>query len=223
MSGYFITFEGGDGVGKSVQIFCLYEHLKGKGYEVVMTREPGGTRGAEIIRDILLSGQAQQYGPVIEAALFTAARIDHVTEVIVPSLQEGKVVLCDRFIDSTRVYQGLNNKVDSSILSVLERVSLNGIMPNLTFLLDISAEYAMERVNTRRFLESVNYIRKKAEPIDYFEKDNLEIQEQRRQAFLRLAEQEPHRFRVIDATNTIHVVADQIKSICDQAFMDHFI
>ncbi|VEJ45347.1 dTMP kinase [Bartonella vinsonii] len=223
MSGYFITFEGGDGVGKSAQVHNLYEHLKGRGYEVVMTREPGGTRGAEAIRHILLSGQAQQYGPLIEAVLFTAARIDHVTEVIAPALQEGKVILCDRFVDSTRAYQGLNDKVSSSTLSILERVALNGIMPNLTFLLDISAEYAMERANTRRSLESVNYISKKAETIDYFEKDNLEIQEQRRKAFLRLAEQEPHRFRVIDATDTMRVVADQIKSICDQAMMDHFI
>lgn len=184
-----------------------------------MTREPGGTLGAEIIRHILLSGQAQQYGALIEAALFTAARIDHVTEVITPYLQEGKVVLCDRFIDSTRVYQGLNDKVSSSTLSLLERVALNGIMPHLTFLLDISAEYAMERANTRRFLE----VKKKTETVDYFEKDNLEIQEQRRQAFLRLAEREPHRFRVIDATDPMHVVADKIKNICDQAMMDHFI
>ncbi|OPB34794.1 dTMP kinase [Bartonella taylorii] len=222
MSGYFITFEGGDGVGKTIQISFLADHLMDKGYKVVMTREPGGTLGAEIIRHILLSGQAQQYGSLIEAALFTAARIDHVTEIIAPSLQEGKVVLCDRFIDSTRVYQGLNDKVSSSILSVLERVALNGIMPHLTFLLDISAEYAMERANARRFLKNVSYINKE-EMIDYFEKDNLEIQEQRRKAFLRLAEQEPHRFRVIDATDTMRVVADQIRNICDQAMMEHFI
>ncbi|GAA4663989.1 dTMP kinase [Bartonella pachyuromydis] len=221
MSGYFITFEGGDGVGKTVQINCLYKHLKDKGYEVIMTREPGGTLGAEIIRHILLSGQAQQYGPLIEAALFTAARIDHVTEVIAPALQKGKIVLCDRFVDSTRVYQGLNNKVNSSTLSVLELIALNGIMPHLTFLLDIPAEYAMERANTRRFLENENYREEKAETIDYFEKDNLEIQEQRRQAFLRLAEQEPHRFRVIDASDTMHVVANQIKNICDQAMVEH--
>lgn len=222
MSGYFITFEGGDGVGKSEQVYRLYEYLKEKGYEVVMTREPGGTLGAEIIRHILLSGQAQQYGPLIETALFTAARIDHVTEVIAPDLQEGKIVLCDRFIDSTRVYQGLNDQISSAILSVLERVALNGIMPHLTFLLDISAEYAMERVNTRKFLENENYIKKK-ETVDYFEKDNLEIQEQRRKAFLRLAEQEPHRFRVIDATDPAYIVADKIKNICDQAMMDHSI
>ncbi|WP_208440970.1 dTMP kinase [Bartonella raoultii] len=223
MSGYFITFEGGDGVGKSVQIHRLYEHLKDKGYDVVMTREPGGTPGAEAIRHILLSGQAQQYGAFIEATLFTAARIDHVSEVIAPALQEGKVVLCDRFIDSTRVYQGLNGKVSFSTLSILERIALHGVMPHLTFLLDISAEDAMERANMRRILENNNYKEKKVETVDHFEKDNLQIQEQRRQAFLQLAEQEPHRFRVIDATNAMRVVADQIKNICDQAMMEHFI
>ncbi|EJF85975.1 dTMP kinase [Candidatus Bartonella washoeensis] len=211
MSGYFITFEGGEGVGKTTQISLLGQYLCSKGYDVVTTREPGGTPGAEAIRHILLSGQVQHYGSLIEAVLLTAARIDHVTEVIVPSLKKGKIVLCDRFIDSTRVYQGLNDTVSSSTLSTLEHIALNGIMPNLTFLLDIPAMYGMERANLRR---------KKTTMIDYFEKDNLEIQEQRRQAFLQLAKQEPHRFRVIDATGTVEVIAHQIKDICYQAILD---
>ncbi|WP_375623621.1 MULTISPECIES: dTMP kinase [unclassified Bartonella] len=211
MSGYFITFEGGDGVGKTVQISLLAESLSHQGYDVVTTREPGGTPGAEAIRHILLSGQAQQYGPLIEAVLFTAARVDHVTEVIAPSLQKGKIVLCDRFIDSTRVYQGLNNTVSSSLLAVLECIALNGILPHLTFLLDMPAMCGMKRANLRR---------KKTEEIDYFEKDQLEIQEQRRQAFLQLAKQEPHRFRVIDATGSVEAIAHQIKNICLQILLD---
>ncbi|MGF7157694.1 dTMP kinase [Bartonella heixiaziensis] len=211
MSGYFITFEGGEGVGKTTQISFLAQYLCSRGYDVLTTREPGGTAGAEAIRHILLSGQAQHYGSLIEVVLLTAARIDHVTEVIIPSLKKGKVVLCDRFIDSTRVYQGLNNTVSSSTLSALECVALNGIMPNLTFLLDIPATCGMERANLRR---------KKAETIDYFEKDNLEIQEQRRKAFLQLAKQEPHRFRVIDATGAVEVIAHQIKDICSQVMLD---
>ncbi|WP_375625837.1 MULTISPECIES: dTMP kinase [unclassified Bartonella] len=211
MSGYFITFEGGDGVGKTVQISLLAEFLSHQGYDVVTTREPGGTLGAEAIRYILLSGQAQQYGPLIEAVLFTAARVDHVTEFIAPSLQKGKIVLCDRFIDSTRVYQGLNNTVSSSLLAVLECIALNGILPHLTFLLDMPAMCGMKRANLRR---------KETEEIDYFEKDQLEIQEQRRQAFLQLAKQEPHRFRVIDATGSVEVVAHQIKNICHQVLLD---
>ncbi|WP_375613423.1 MULTISPECIES: dTMP kinase [unclassified Bartonella] len=211
MSGYFITFEGGEGVGKTVQISLLAESLSHQGYDVVTTREPGGTPGAEAIRHILLSGQTQQYGPLIEAVLFTAARADHFHEVIAPSLQKGKIVLCDRFIDSTRVYQGLNNRVSSSLLSVLECIALNGILPHLTFLLDMPAMCGMKRANLRR---------KKTEEIDYFEKDQLEIQEQRRQAFLQLAKQEPHRFRVIDATGSVEAIAHQIKNICHQVLLD---
>ncbi|WP_273788943.1 dTMP kinase [Bartonella sp. ML70XJBT] len=213
MSGYFITFEGGDGVGKTVQISLLAEYLSYQGYDVVTTREPGGTPGAEAIRHILLSGQAQQYGPLIEAVLFTAARTDHVAEIIAPSLQKGKIVLCDRFIDSTRVYQGLNETVNSSLLSVLECIALNGIMPHLTFLLDMPAACGIKRANLRR---------KKTEAIDYFEKDKLEIQEQRRQAFLQLAKQEPQRFRVIDASVSVEVVANQIKNFCHQILLDQF-
>ncbi|WP_375614595.1 MULTISPECIES: dTMP kinase [unclassified Bartonella] len=211
MSGYFITFEGGEGVGKTVQISLLAEYLSHKGYDVVTTREPGGTAGAEAIRHILLSGKIQQYGPLIEAVLFTAARVDHVTEVIAPSLQKGKIVLCDRFIDSTRVYQGLNDTVSSSLLSVLECIALNGILPHLTFLLDMPAVCGMKRANLRR---------KKTEEIDYFEKDQLEIQEQRRQAFLQLAKREPHRFRVIDATGSVEAIAHQIKNICHQVLLE---
>ncbi|WP_330167599.1 dTMP kinase [Bartonella grahamii] len=211
MSGYFITFEGGDGVGKTVQISLLAESLSHQGYDVVTTREPGGTPGAEAIRHILLSGQVQQYGPLIETVLFTAARVDHMTEVIAPALQKGKIVLCDRFIDSTRVYQGLNDTVSSSLLSVLECIALNGIFPHLTFLLDMPAMCGMKRANLRR---------KRTEEIDYFEKDQLEIQEQRRQAFLRLAKQEPHRFRVIDATGSVEAIAHQIKNICHQLLLD---
>ncbi|WP_273720436.1 MULTISPECIES: dTMP kinase [unclassified Bartonella] len=214
MSGYFITFEGGEGAGKTTQISLLSEFLSSQGYDVITTREPGGTAGAEAIRYALLSGKAQQYGPFMEAVLFTAARADHVSEVIAPSLQKGKVILCDRFIDSTRVYQGQNDKVNSSILSVLECIALNGIRPHLTFLLDISAIYGMKRAKVRR---------KKTETIDYFEKDNLEIQEQRRQAFLQLAKQEPHRFRVIDATDAVETIAQKIKNICHQLLLDQLL
>lgn len=211
MSGYFITFEGGEGVGKTTQISLLSQYLCRKGYDVLTTREPGGTAGAEAIRHVLLSGHVKHYGALIEAVLFTAARSDHVTEVIVPSLKKGKVVLCDRFIDSTRVYQGLNDRVNPSMLSILESIALNGIMPHLTFLLDISAKCGIKRANLRRG---------KAETIDYFEKDELKIQEQRRQAFLKLAEQEPHRFRVIDATGEVEDIAQKIKNICHQIILD---
>ncbi|WP_455475392.1 dTMP kinase [Bartonella sp. B17] len=214
MSGFFITFEGGEGVGKTTQISLLSQYLNSKGHDVITTREPGGTVGAEVIRHVLLTGQVHHYGSLIEAALLTAARADHVTEVIAPSLQKGKIVLCDRFIDSTRVYQGLNGRVDPRTLSVLESIAIDGIMPNLTFLLDMPAICGIKRANLRR---------KKTETIDCFEKDGLKIQEQRRQAFLQLAKQEPHRFCVIDATNTVEVIAHKIKDVCHQIIVDHFL
>ncbi|ENN93612.1 dTMP kinase [Bartonella bovis] len=212
MSGYFITFEGGEGAGKTTQIALLAQYLYSKNYDVVITREPGGTAGAEVMRYILLSGNTEQYGAFTEAVLFTAARVDHVTEVILPSLQAGKIVLCDRFIDSMRVYQGLNNKVNSHLLSILERIGLGKVMPNLTFLLDIPATFGMERTDLRR---------KETGKIDYFEKDQLNIQEQRRQTFLRLARNESHRFCVIDATCTVETIASQIKDICRQLILGH--
>ncbi|MCZ2328266.1 dTMP kinase [Bartonella sp. F02] len=212
MSGYFITFEGGEGAGKTTQISLLAQYFRRKGYDVVITREPGGTVGAEAIRYILLSGNVEEYGAFFETVLFTAARIDHVTEVIAPSLQSGKIVLCDRFIDSTRVYQGLNGQVSSHILSVLEYIGTNGVMPHLTFLLDIPAAFGMKRANLRR---------SKAGKVDYFEKDELNIQEQRRQAFLQLARNEPHRFQVIDAMLTVETIAQQIQKICSNIILDH--
>ncbi|ALE03778.1 dTMP kinase [Bartonella ancashensis] len=211
MSGYFITFEGGEGAGKTTQISLLSQYLRSEGYEVLITREPGGTVGAEILRSILLSGDAAQYGSLIEAVLFTAARIDHVFEVIAPSLQEGKVVLCDRFIDSTHVYQGINDQIDPCTLSVLEYIGTNGIVPNLTFLLDIPATLGIKRVNLRK---------KESNLIDYFEKDGLAIQEQRRKAFLQLAKNESNRIQVIDATNSVEMIALQIKNICHQLMLD---
>ncbi|AQX28014.1 MULTISPECIES: dTMP kinase [unclassified Bartonella] len=210
MSGYFITFEGGEGAGKTTQISLLAQHLGSKGYDVITTREPGATAGGEAIRYILLSGSVAQYGPLTETVLFTAARADHVAEIIKPSLQVGKIVLCDRFIDSTRVYQGLNNKVDTHTLSILEYIGTKGVKPDLTFLLDIPAKFGIERVNLRR---------KNLKKIDYFEKDDLDIQEQRRQAFLELAKHEPHRFQVIDGTCAVEVIADQIKDICNRVIL----
>ncbi|WP_336276811.1 dTMP kinase [Bartonella sp. CB178] len=213
MPGYFITFEGGEGAGKTTQVSLLNQYLHSKGYNVVTTREPGGTIGAEIMRHVLLTGQTRDYGPIMEAVLLTAARSDHVSELITPSLQKGKIVLCDRFIDSTRVYQGLNNMISPSILSTLESIATNGIMPDLTFLLDVPAEYGVKRADLRR---------KKTETADYFEKDELNIQEQRRRAFLQLAKQEPHRFRVIDATGEVGIIAQKIKDIFDQIVLGHF-
>ena len=115
--GFFITFEGGEGAGKSTQIAELAQKLRDKRYPVVVTREPGGSPGAEAIRHVILSGAAEPFGPEMEALLFAAARADHVEQLIRPALRRGKIVLCDRFVDSSRVYQGMAGNVDAGLLA----------------------------------------------------------------------------------------------------------
>ena len=204
MSGYFFTFEGGEGAGKSTQIRIVGDFLKTQGYEVVVTREPGGTAGSEAIRYVLLSGNAQRAGRRFEAALFAAARIDHINEIIAPALKQGKIVLCDRFIDSTRVYQGDGEKDERGYLTILEKLATIGHTPDITFILDIPAKVGMERANKRR---------NDRLKVDRFEKDNLTIQEARRQAFLEIARSEPKRCRIIDASRNIDEIAKDIENI----------
>lgn len=204
MNGYFFTFEGGEGAGKSTQIKLLGDFLKQKGYDVVITREPGGTLGGEAIRYLLLSGAAQQTGKLFETLLFTAARIDHVNEVIEPALKQGKIVLCDRYTDSTRVYQGGDDQTVSKYLEILEETAIDGNIPDLTFILDLPATIGMERANKRRGHSSI---------ADRFEKDSVAIQEARRQAFLKIAKSEPQRCQIIDATQTIDDMARTIETL----------
>ena len=204
MSGYFFTFEGGEGAGKSTQIRIVGDFLKTQGYEVVVTREPGGTAGSEAIRYVLLSGNAQYAGRRFEAALFAAARIDHINEIIAPALKQGKIVLCDRFIDSTRVYQGDGEKDERGYLTILEKLATIGHTPDITFILDLPAKVGMERANKRRNDRLT---------VDRFEKDDLTIQEERRQAFLEIARSEPERCRIIDASRNIDEIAKDIENI----------
>src|ERR1700689_315109 len=140
MRGKFITFEGGEGTGKSTQATALAGELRSLGISVVQTREPGGSPGAEIIRHVLLSGAAKPFGPEAEAMLFAAARDDHVQCTIEPALAAGKWVVCDRFADSTRVYQGSLGKVDARLIRGLERLSIGDLMPDLTLVLDVPIE-----------------------------------------------------------------------------------
>ena len=204
MSGYFFTFEGGEGAGKSTQIRIVGDFLKTQGYEVVVTREPGGTAGSEAIRYVLLSGNAQRTGRRFEAALFAAARIDHINEIIAPALKQGKIVLCDRFIDSTRVYQGDGKEGERNYLTILEKLATIGHTPDITFILDLPAKVGMARANKRR----TNQI-----TVDRFEKDDLFIQEARRQSFLEIARAEPKRCQIIDASRNIDEIAEDIENI----------
>ena len=201
MTGKFITFEGGDGAGKSTQIRILATRLQNSGRTVVTTREPGGTPTAETIRRLLLSGLAEPLGAEGEAILFAAARADHVDRVIRPALERGDWVLSDRFVDSTRVYQG-GAGAGETLLNALERVAVGGTRPDLTFILDIPAELGLERVRER--LVTVGA------PPDRFEGEALAEQERRRQAFLAIAAKEPDRCVVVDGTQRQEHIADHI-------------
>jgi dTMP kinase len=200
MSGRFITFEGGEGAGKSSHASALVQRLRGLGIAVVQTREPGGSPGAEIIRHVLLSGAAQPLGPDAEAILFAAARADHVTSLIAPALKQGRWVICDRFIDSTRVYQGVLGHVDLKLIHSLERVSIGQLRPELTFILDVPAEVGLARAKNRRGDAAA----------DRFEDETLEYHQKLRAAYVALAAREPDRCVVIDTTEPRASVATRI-------------
>jgi dTMP kinase len=205
MRGRFITFEGGEGSGKSTHAALLAKHLEHLDIGVVLTREPGGSAGAEIIRHILLSGIAKPLGAETEAILFAAARDDHVRKTIRPALLAGKWVICDRFIDSTRVYQGALGKVDAVLIRSLERVTVGAAMPDLTFLLDVPANVGLARAKRRRGGSST----------DRFEAESVEFHETLRRAYLALAESEPKRCVVIDGRAPRDIVAQRIWDTVD--------
>jgi dTMP kinase len=198
--GCFITFEGGEGAGKSTQMRLLADSIASMGIRAITTREPGGSPGAEIIRYLLLQGMGQLIGPEAEAMLFAAARDDHVHHVIEPALRQGVWVLCDRFTDSTRVYQGKLGKVDLKLIEALERVTLNGLKPDLTLILDVPAELGMERAKARRG----------DQPADRFESQGLDYHNALREAYQRLARDHPARCVLIDGVGSPGEVADRI-------------
>src|SRR2546425_332485 len=150
MRGRFITFEGGEGTGKSTQASLLAERLRGYGVGVVVTREPGGSPGAEAIRHVVLSGAAQPLGSHAEAILFAAARDDHVSQLIRPALEAGRWVICDRFADSTRIYQGVLGNVDPRVISSLERITVGDTKPDVTVIHDVPTGLGLERASSRR-------------------------------------------------------------------------
>jgi dTMP kinase len=204
----FVTFEGGEGAGKSTQIRRLADMLRSRGHDVLLTREPGGSPGAEAVRHVLLSGAAEAFGTRMEAILFAAARNDHVEEVIRPALQAGRIVLCDRFMDSSRVYQGITGNLEPDFIETLQRVAVNGVTPDCTLILDLPARAGLERARRRGAAGDV--------APDRFEKEEVETHEKRREAFLDIAAREPERCHVVNAMQSEQVLADEILSIVDQ-------
>ena len=206
MQGRFITFEGGEGSGKSTHARLLADRLNSLDIDVVLTREPGGSAGAEIIRHILLSGIAKPLGAETEAILFAAARDDHMRATIRPALAAGKWVICDRFIDSTRVYQGALGNVDAKLIRSLERVTVGDDMPDLTFVLDVPATVGLARA-TRRRGQAVT---------DRFEAESIEFHQELRKAYVAIVEAEPKRCIIIDGRAPREVVADRIWTTVEQ-------
>ena len=206
MRGRFITFEGGEGTGKSTQASLLAERLRGYGLGVVVTREPGGSPGAEAIRHVVLSGAAQPLGSHAEAILFAAARDDHVSQLIRPALEVGRWVICDRFADSTRIYQGVLGNVDPRVISSLERITVGDTKPDVTVILDVPTELGLERASSRRGRGRT----------DRFEAETLEFHNKLREAYRELAEREPDRCVLIDAGGEASTVADAVWAVINR-------
>ena len=202
MAGKFITFEGGEGAGKSTQIQRLGAHLVECGIRIVVTREPGGTPAAEAIRGFILGGEAEAMGAEAEALLFAAARADHVETVIRPALASNAWVLCDRFADSTRVYQGAEGGVAPATLEALERIAVGDTRPDLTVILDVAPEVGLGRVKARQSATGTGP--------DRFDSDLLDRHARRRSAFLAIAASDPGRCLVVDASRGEKEVADEI-------------
>lgn len=200
--GFFITFEGGEGAGKSTQLRHLAEALRAAGHEVVVTREPGGTPLAEQIRGLLLNA-GEPPEAMTQALLFAAARHDHVTRVIRPAMRAGKIVLCDRFTDSTRAYQGETLAEDALEATIL--LGTAGLVPDLTLLLDLPAEAGLARA------------RQRGAAGDAFERADLNFHARVRGRFLRLAAREPDRFVVLDAAQPETELAADIRRAIAEA------
>lgn len=204
MAGLFITFEGVEGCGKTTQIRLVEDFLKLKGYDTVLTREPGGTHIGDQIRKILLSVENRAMFPVAELFLYAAARSQHVFEVIEPALKEGNIVLCDRFADATTAYQGAARKVERDFLVQVHKIATGGLKPDLTILLDLPAEIGLERAWERNERECLTGKE------DRFEQEAVEFHERVRKGYLEIAREEPFRVKVFNALEPIDTVHQRI-------------
>ena len=203
--GRLVTFEGGEGAGKSTQIERLAATLRAAGLDPLVTREPGGTPGAEQIRRLLVEGPPDRWLPLSEALLLLAARHDHVVRRIAPALADGRWVLCDRFMDSTRVYQGVAGAVGEAVIDRLHAVVLGELRPDLTVILDVPVATGLGR-------------RQDAVGRQRYERMSSAFHEQVRAGFLALARAQPERCVVVDGNRPVEVVADEIRDLVVRRF-----
>lgn len=193
--GWFITIEGGEGGGKSTQAARLAMRLRDSPHEIVLTREPGGAPGAELIRELLVNGPPDRWSPMAEALLFFAARDEHIRKTIRPALARGAIVICDRFIDSSRAYQGVAGKLGAKVISQLEEMVVGDCIPDLTLVLDLPFQQGIDRTMQRASGE------------DRFELKAAQFHENLRTTFLTIAIRDPQRCVVIDAGEPVDTVA----------------
>ena len=210
--GLFITFEGIEGCGKTTQAGMLRDYLEGRGVSVLLVREPGSTEKGERIREILLNTEGEGLNPWAELFLYEASRAQLISTVIVPALEEGKVVISDRFTDSTLAYQGYGRGLDIDAIASLNRWASLGITPNLTFLIDCTPLVGLQRAWGR--------INSRATPgkhkEDRFEKEDLEFHQRVREGYLKIAEAQPQRIRLIDGERDVDTIHREICSIVDK-------
>ena len=214
--GKFITFEGGEGGGKTTQSAILAEHLMRVGITVLQTREPGGTPRAEAIREVLLTGKAKKFGPLGEAVLFYAARESHLELAIRPALEHGTWVICDRFSDSTRAYQGAAGGLPLYVIETIDRAVVGSTLPDLTIIFDLPPELGLKRAAGRKAQSTSGETAEKIP--DRFETMNLAFHRSLRAEFLAIAKQEPKRCVVVDASESERRVEDKIWAIVRERF-----
>lgn len=208
MNGYFITFEGSEGCGKTTQIEALAKALEAQGKTVLITREPGGTLIGEKIRNLLQDqSHKNDISDMTELLLFSASRAELITSRIQPALARGEIVICDRFYDSTFVYQGLGRAIDMNIVEQLNQITVGTLKPDLTILLDLDAKIGIERAKSRQSGE-----------LDRIENESLAFFEAVRNGYLELAKKEPERFKTIDGLLSV----DAIKKIIWDTVVDQF-
>ena len=200
--GHFISFEGGEGAGKSTQVRLLSEHLAVLGYKTLLTREPGGSPLGEKIRRFLLEGKVKDYGAVAESLLFYTARLDHLDKLILPALKDGTWVICDRFADSSRAYQGAASGVEDGVFDSLDRIVVGENQPELTIIIDLPVDVAMKRVNARQQRDALE--------VDRFESEDMQFHERLRAGFLKIAAANANRCIIIDGNQSREKVAELV-------------
>ena len=205
--GRFITFEGGEGTGKTTQVLMLADSLGRAGIDVVTTREPGGSHGGERIRALLVDGEPESWSPTTEALLHFAARRDHVEKIVEPALADGSWVICDRFYDSTLAYQGYAGGLDRNVIAELRRIVIGDLMPELTLILDLPTEDGLARAKARGTGEE-----------DRYERMGEAFHKKLRDGFLDIAKNDPERCKIIVATGTAEIVHQHINAVVESKF-----